>query len=233
MDPSVDGTDPGTRRGSGRLGAAFPVAGWPPTLEEVGFWFREGRGVVTVAVGALLVVMAVGAFLLFRAGGAGGVPSARAEALLPRATTPSSPILTEATVVVHLAGGVRRPGVYRVEAGSRVIDVVETGGGFAPDARPDDLNLAALVRDGDQIRVPVRGDPPSVGGTTDTPGGPVDVNRADATELERLKGVGPALAAAIIAYREAHGDFATLDDLIEVPGIGPAKLEALRDQATT
>ncbi|HEC08741.1 MAG TPA: ComEA family DNA-binding protein [Acidimicrobiales bacterium] len=236
MDPSIDGAEPGHRPdsvGPGQWGTAFPASGWPPTLEDVGIWLREGRRAVTVVAGALLVMMAVGAVLLFRAADATGAPSGRAESLLPRAAAGPSPVLTEATVVVHLAGGVRRPGVYRMEAGSRVIDVVEAGGGFAPDARPDDLNLAELVRDGDQIRVPVEGEPSPAGGTTDDPVGPVDVNRADATELQRLKGVGPALAAAIIAYRESHGDFATLEDLLDVPGIGPAKLEALRAEATT
>ncbi len=236
MDPSVESAESGSRPGgvaAGNWASPSAVSAWPPTLEDVGIWFREGRRAVTVVAGALLVIMAVVAILLFRAADATGAPSGGVESVLPRTAAPTSPVLTEATVVVHLAGGVRRPGVYRVEAGARVIDVVEAGGGFAPEARPDELNLAALVRDGDQIRVPVRGDPPpTVNGVASGPG-PVDVNRADSAELERLKGVGPALAAAIIAYRESHGDFTSLEDLLEVPGIGPAKLEGLRDQATT
>ncbi len=135
-------------------------------------------------------------------------------------------------VVVHVAGAVQAPGVHRLPAGSRVIDAVEASGGLAPDADPAAVNLAAIVVDGAQIYVPRVGeDVPAVAASdtgSDT-AGPVDLNTAPASLLESLPGVGPATAAAIIDHRERHGPFQRVDDLLDVRGIGEAKLAALRD----
>ena len=138
-------------------------------------------------------------------------------------------------VVVHVAGAVVTPGVYVLDDRSRVTDAVIAAGGFTPDADPDQLNLAALLVDGAQIRVPIEGEVVAsalslgLGGGGATPSGPLDLNRATAAELETLPGVGPATAAAIVAFRDENGPFAAVDGLLDVPGIGPAKLAALAD----
>ncbi len=158
--------------------------------------------------------------------------------LVPAASTTSSP----ATIVVHVDGAVRRPGVHELAAGSRVVDAVEAAGGLTADADTRRVNLAALLADGVRVWIPrmgedgpaaplaVTGTPPGTSGGV--PDAPVDVNRADAAQLETLPGVGPAIAAAIVETREARGGFASVDELLEVPGIGPARLARLRDRVT-
>ena len=117
-------------------------------------------------------------------------------------------------------------------------DVVEAAGGPSPDADLDQLNLAAKVGDGDRVYVPRRGE--ALPAQASTPGagpvaaggpagaGPVDLNTATAEQLEALPGVGPATAAAILDYRREHGRFRSVDELLDVRGIGEAKLAALR-----
>ncbi len=141
------------------------------------------------------------------------------------------PVTLPPPVIVHVAGAVVRPGVYQVAADARLVDAIATAGGVLPEAEPDRLNLAAPVVDGMQIWVPVEGEvvtQPAVGGTGDS-SGPVNLNTASAEQLDALPGVGPSTAAAIMAYRDDNGPFLSVDDLLSVPGIGPAKLEALRD----
>lgn len=149
-------------------------------------------------------------------------------AAITTTTEPAGP------VVVHVAGAVVRPGVHRLPAGSRVIDAVEASGGLAPDADAARVNLAAVVADAAQIYVPRLGEaaPPAGAGAGAASGpgdGLVDLNTADLAALDALPGIGPATAAAIVAHRDEHGPFATVEDLLEVRGIGEAKLEALRD----
>jgi len=125
--------------------------------------------------------------------------------------------------------------VYSLQAGSLVEQAIEAAGGPVEGASLDSINLAARLQDGDQVRVPSRaaaveeltspGSTPGLG----TPGVPVNLNTASAAELDRLPGIGPSLAKEIIAYRESHGAFAAVEDLLLVPGIGPAKLASLRD----
>lgn len=154
-------------------------------------------------------------------------------------------------IVVHVVGAVVSPGVVVLADGARVADAIAAAGGAASDADTEQLNLARVLGDGEQVRVPHAGEqlvapdpgpsPPggaSGGGAAgasggSTPGGGVvNINTAGAAELEALPGIGPALAARIVEYRDGHGPFASVDDLTDVPGIGPAKLEALRSQAT-
>lgn len=135
-------------------------------------------------------------------------------------------------VVVHVAGAVHAPGVQRLPAGARVIDAVDAAGGLLADADAGRVNLAAELVDGTQVYVPLVGEvPPAPAGETggDVTGGLIDVNVADAPALETLPGVGPATAAAIIDHRERNGPFVSVDGLLEVRGIGEAKLAQLRD----
>jgi competence protein ComEA len=154
--------------------------------------------------------------------------------------------------LVHVAGAVRRPGVYRLAEGDRVRDAVARAGGRAPGADVDAINLAAKVADGQRILVPRRVGGAVVGGAGggQAPGGgavaaagaagaeagadaaPVDLNAATLEQLDTLDGVGPAIAAKILAWREEHGGFRSVDDLGQIPGIGPKRLEALRSRVT-
>jgi competence protein ComEA len=214
-----------------------------PLLQRARTWL-EWVGVGRV-VGSAVVVLAVlgAAYWLVKP------PPATTESKLPFASAsstagtgasssvvisaPSSTVV--AAVVVHVAGAVLHSGVYTFPPGSRVVDAVQRAGGLAADADPDAVNLAALLADGQRVYVPRIGEPtPPVvdGGVPTTVAGPVDLNRATADELDALPGVGPATAAAIVAYRELHGPFGTVDDLADVRGIGPAKVEALRGLVT-
>ena len=143
------------------------------------------------------------------------------------------------TVFAHAAGAVRHPGLYELAAGERVADLLAAAGGPLPAADLDRINLAAPVADGTQVIVPRRGEPtptPSVptGGPSDpaAPAALVNINLAGPEELETLPGVGPSTAAAIIEYREASGPFTSVEQLIDVTGIGEAKLAALIDLVT-
>lgn len=155
---------------------------------------------------------------------------------------PGNPSAESADIVVHVAGAVKNPGVYHLPQGARVVDALTAAGGQRPDGRGDVLNLAAPLADGDKVYVP-RSQEVASGGQSAGPGtaaggwgqsgagnGKVDVNHADAAALETLPGVGPALAGAILRYRQDHGLFRNVADLEKVPGIGPAKLAALQDR---
>ena len=131
--------------------------------------------------------------------------------------------------VVHVAGSVRRPGVYRLDAGARVRDAVRRAGGPRGSADLDALNLAARVEDGQQVLVPARG-PSGASATGDAGGAPVNLGTATEAELDTLDGVGPVLARKIVAWRTRNGGIGSVEDLDAIPGIGPAKLEALRSQ---
>ncbi|WP_315579383.1 ComEA family DNA-binding protein [uncultured Actinomyces sp.] len=130
--------------------------------------------------------------------------------------------------MVHMTGEVRAPGVVRVKHGSRVSEAVDQAGGFTEDADRDSVNLARLVVDGEQIRVPSLNSSKAQG---EAPSGQasacVDVTQADAQTLQRLDGVGPALAARIVTYRKSH-PITRVDDLVAVPGIGASILEKIR-----
>lgn len=171
------------------------------------------------------------------AGEARGAPGA----LEPATTT------TTIRLFVQVAGAVVRPGVYEVEPGARVFQVLLLAGGMEEDADEEAVPLAAVVVDGGRIWVPRVGDPPgsagailssgtSAAGTPETGGGggagsvaKVVLSSAGEAELDTLPGVGPKTAQQIIAYREAHGPFRSVEELAEVPGIGPATVERLRE----
>jgi competence protein ComEA len=134
-------------------------------------------------------------------------------------------------LVVHVVGAVRRPGLYRLPAGSRVADAVEQAGGAAPAADVALVNLAAPLADGQQVVVPTRVRAAEAGGSPGSsgPGGPVHLNTASVAELDELPGVGPVTAQKIVDFREEHGAFSSVEDLDAIPGIGPAKVEQLRE----
>jgi competence protein ComEA len=178
------------------------------------------------------------------AAGSPGAAGAGAPGADPSGSMPGSTVAADG-VVVDVAGAVGKPGVQHLPAGSRVVDAVDEAGGAAPDADLARINLAALLEDGQQVYVPRLGE--VGGGAASAPvggagtgsgaagGGPaggagqiIDLNRATADELDALPGVGPAIAQAIVDYRDQHGPFATVDDLLDVRGIGEAKLEDIR-----
>lgn len=139
--------------------------------------------------------------------------------------------LAVSVLVVHVAGAVTRPGVYHLASGERVVDALAAAGGATNQGNPDALNLAARLSDGQRIYVPEAGEVVSLGADLSpatTPVEPIDLNTATVAQLDALPGVGPSTAAAIVAYRTAHGAFTTVAELGEVRGIGPAKLDALR-----
>jgi competence protein ComEA len=138
-------------------------------------------------------------------------------------------------VVVDVSGAVRRPGVYRLSAGSRVEDALQRAGGATHRADLSQVNRAAKLEDGRQILVPVRAPAgeaaPATAGAAPgaTPSVPLNLNTATAEQLDTLDGVGPATAQKILDYRKAHNGFGSVDELDQVPGIGPKRLAALRD----
>ena len=162
---------------------------------------------------------------------------------------PDANVIVPQFLTVHVAGAVKSPGVYRLRQGARVNDGVDAAGGATTSADLDSVNLASLVNEGEQIYIPKRGEKPrtitsrpqlSVGDAASnrvTGGGEVatrviNINLASATQLEQLPGVGPATAKAIVAYREKYGAFNTVEDLLKVRGIGPAKLSEILPRAS-
>lgn len=236
--------DAGTGRGPATLGELAP--GIPEALHPVPLRVAAVLAVVLGVVGGAV-------WLLGRAPGPVedtlpyATPSSAAEG--PAVAAASSTTAAPSEVVVHAAGAVVAPGLYRLTAPARVDDVVRAAGGLAADADGDRLNLAAPVADGARVFVPrVGGDVPAVsdpqgpspaggggggaGGGGAGAGGLVDLNTASEDELDTLPGVGPATASAIVAHREAHGPFRSVDGLLDVRGIGEAKLDGIRDLVT-
>ncbi|CAN5575069.1 hypothetical protein BH10ACT11_BH10ACT11_04020 [soil metagenome] len=135
-------------------------------------------------------------------------------------------------VIVHVAGAVSNPGVYRLSGDSRVIDAVKRAGGGTAKAALDSINLAAKLADGQQVVVPakVSGGSSLVAPSPDSPGsdGPISLGSATVEQLDTIDGIGPVTAQDIIDYRDEQGGLSSVDDLDQVTGIGPATMEALR-----
>lgn len=239
-----------------------------------------------VAVAALVCMVASASLWRHRPGASGPLAvTTGAPALAPRPHGLVTPL--DGPIYVHVTGHVAKPGLYRMPAGSRVMDAISYAGGAADDASLDSLNLATALRDGQKLTVPSLGEsppPPADSYIADSPDvvphpelirpdppepapappparsslsasdvetgfdapsrsgsvaklrrpgdGTVNINLAEASELQRLPGVGPATAIKIIEYREEHGGFGTVEELMEVRGIGPAKLRKMQPFVT-
>jgi len=211
--------------------------------------------IATYAVLALVVVV-LGVRFMQRQQPSSAVPGGAGAAASSASSGASGSTATAVRVsrapaqasVVHVAGAVRRPGVYRLPAGARVQEAVRRAGGARRGANVNGINLAAKVVDGQQVVVPSRtpsgsdgpaaaagapaegSGPAGAAAAGGAPGPPISLNNATAEQLDTLDGVGPATAHKIIAWRTQHGGFRSVADLGQVPGIGPKKLAALRDR---
>jgi competence protein ComEA len=216
-----------------------PPRSWRDRVEQVADATGTTPGrLVAGAVVALFGV--VGALWLMRP------PPAPVEASLPFTSSTAATATSETSttiadkLVVDVAGAVVVAGVHELPPGSRVVDAIAAAGGLAPSADGARINLAAPLADGERVYVPAVGeDPPPVvvgsspsSGTDAIASGPLDLNAADESALETLPGIGPATAAAIIQHRAEIGRFTAVDQLLDVPGIGDAKLASLRDLVT-
>jgi competence protein ComEA len=147
------------------------------------------------------------------------------------------PVPTEKPVIVHIAGAVPRPGVYALPQGARIQDAIAAAGGFLAEAEKSQINLAALLEDGEKLDIPyIEGASPVlttavpevVTSTTEL----IDINTASVAELDTLPGIGATLAQRIVEYREQHGPFITIEDIIDVPGIGAGNFERFKNMIT-
>ena len=192
------------------------------------WWLGQGTNVPTPTAISLLTVIEPTATL------------APQPTISPTAQATATPPM----VAVYVSGAVKKPGVYRLSDGARVDDAVRAAGGLASDADAVRVNLAARVRDEQQIYVPTMGEivapvaplsggnePANTVAATPTVGdGKVNINTASVAEFEPLPRIGPAIAQRIIDYRTANGPFATIEDLQNVKGIGPATFADLKDK---
>ncbi len=180
----------------------------------------------------LALALAVGAIFFSLAHGNAATPAAPTITPLP---TYSLPPLPPALVVVDVAGKVKHPGIYKLPQGSRAINAIKAAGGQLRGVSLTDINLAEVLTDGQQIIV---GAPAvstaskskksgAAGGKITS--GTININSATAAQLEQLPGIGAVMAARILAYRKAHGAFATIDDLTKVGGLGKSKFANLKN----
>jgi competence protein ComEA len=196
-----------------------------------------GPGPVAVVAVMVAAGLAVTAWLVVRADSHPVAPTAPAEEASAAAlATPTGPAPSGeadaegAAVTVDVAGRVRRPGIAVLDAGARVVDAIRAAGGARRGVDLTGLNLARVLVDGEQVLVGVPA-PAAAPTTSDVPGAPtgvlVDLNLATQAELEALPEVGPVTAQAILAWRDEHGTFTSVSELLEVDGIGEATLETL------
>jgi competence protein ComEA len=148
------------------------------------------------------------------------------------------PAPTAVLLQVYMVGEVSQPGVYQLAPGSRVQDGIQMAGGFLPDANPQAINLAAFLEDGERVFVPKIIDSQASGNeglpekaSTDYPI-LIDINTADQSALESLPEIGPATAQEIIAYRDKNGAFQSIEEIENVPGIGPKTFDKIKELIT-
>lgn len=172
----------------------------------------------------VIVALGVGAAVA----GLGGSGATREVAPVATAAVTAAPA---DGVVVHVLGAVAHPGLYRFAADARVVDAVAAAGGFTADADQGGVNLARALVDGEQLAVPKQGEAPA-SAAPGAPGGLVNLNTADATLLQTLPRIGPAMAQRIIDWREQNGGFQSVDDLRSVSGVGEVTFADLEPLVT-
>lgn len=145
-----------------------------------------------------------------------------------RCQPPEQTVPEPYSILVHVSGCVRNPGVYQLPANSRVADAIAAAGGELAEADINRLNLAAFVSDGQKINVPAQAKP----GESGLINGLVNINTADQKTLEMLPNIGPTRARRIIEYREAHGGFGSCEEILNVSGIGPKIYESIKELIT-
>lgn len=214
----------------------------PAAPDDVSAWARLRRVVAglgcapaeVIALGVLLAGALAALGMLWLLARPGDAIQAVAE---PQAAGDALGV-TDEPLVVHVAGHVAAPGVYRLTVGARVTDALEEAGGALPDARLDAVNLARTLSDGEQLVVPGPADGDGGGGgdggeapaaSAWRPDGTLDLNRASAEDLEELPGIGPVLAERIVDHREQKGGFRHVGDLREVAGIGEKTFQSLAE----
>ena len=168
------------------------------------------------------VLIALSLFVVF---------SGKSEVVVAETIAPTQ--MVAPALIIDVTGEVVSPGVYELPAGSRVIDAIRAAGGAKPKAALSELNLARVIKDGEQIYVdPIytAGSRSRVGSKAAAPRGPININRASASDLDSLDGIGPVIAKRIIAYRTTNGPFITLEDLLKVSGIGDAKFAQFKEK---
>jgi competence protein ComEA len=192
------------------------------------------------AIAAVVGIVVIVALLLWKRSAPAAVVAPPAEAPAaegPAAVAPAPVESSSAPIFVHVAGAVRRPGLYELAPGARVADAIDAANGPLRRADVDALNLAEVLTDGVQVYVARRGETPPAessatasvgGGASPAAPGVVDVNTADQAALEAIPGIGPVKAAAILQHRDEIGSFDSVEQLLDVTGIGPATLEAIR-----
>ena len=186
------------------------------------------RGQLVVCAAVAVALLLVGARAI--RGEAGAEPSFAIGAEAASKDTGLSIGGSGGALVVHVAGAVRRPGVYRMPAGSRVDDAVSRAGGAAAGAELEAVNLAARLADGQQVVVPERVPGGVAAATGAAAGGPISLGTATVEQLEEIDGIGPVTAAAIVEFRDEHGGLSSIEQLDQVSGIGPATMDSLRSQ---
>jgi competence protein ComEA len=188
----------------------------------------QRRRLLLAAAGSLALLLLLGRLVL----GAGTTTTA-APLPLPPAAGAGVTGLPSSRVVVDVVGAVRRPGLYRLAHGARIADALTRAGGATAKADLAQVNLAAPLADGEQVVVPRRGAGIAAPGAGSAPAGgpaaPVQLSTATLEQLDSLPGVGPVTAQKILDYRQEHGAFQSVDELDAVSGIGPKRLEQLRE----
>lgn len=186
----------------------------------------HGRRVLAAALLALVLVV-----VAWRHAASGAPAPLRVAPVVPARASPGAAAATARLLVVDVVGAVRRPGLVRLAEGSRVADAIARAGGLRRGAERAGVNFAAPVSDGQQVVVPQHGAAGAAGaaaGSAAASIGPVSLSSATAEQLDTLPGVGPATAQKIIAYRQQHGAFRSVDELDAISGIGPSRIANLR-----